>query len=215
MSKKHFESMLSQFRKIMVKPSRGWGGQGVMMVERTSGGIDVRYDNHKKTGLSKKKAYSLVMRKLGKSSAIVQQYIPLARTSGRPFDLRVMVQRKSLKSSKWKITGKLAKAAGKGYFITNVRRSRGRVMSASSAIRKSNIPHLSVKRILKEVDQISLKSAKLFSKHYKIDTVGMDIGIDRNGKVWIIEGNFTPALTLFKKLDKKTYRYIVNFKKKK
>lgn len=215
MSRKHFYSMLEKFEKIMVKPSYGWGGQGIMQVRRSSQGYEVRYDHRKKTGLSKKGAYSFVKRRLGKSSAIIQQYIRLARTSGRPFDLRVMVQRKSVKSSKWKVTGKLAKAAGKGYFITNVRRSRGRVLSVRTALQKSDIPKVSVEKILREVDRIALKSAKKFSKSYKIDTVGMDLGIDRNGKVWIIEGNFTPALSLFKKLDKKTYRYIVNFKKKK
>jgi len=214
-SKEKLFQMLDQYGSVMVKPSYGWGGQGVMKIARSTGGkFNIHYNNRVKTGKSRGEVYKYVNKKRGGSSAIIQQYIPLARMAGRPFDLRVMVQRRSTKSSKWEVTGKLAKVAGKGYIITNVRRSNGKVVSASKAIRSSDITGASTSRILEEVDRISRISAKRLGKYYTtIHTVGMDIGLDKNGKVWIIEGNFTPNLFLFKKLDKDVFRKIVNYRK--
>ena len=214
-SKAKLFRMLDQYGTVMVKPAYGWGGQGVMKIARTTGDtFNIHYNNRVRTAASRDEVYQYVNKKRGKSSAIIQQYIPLARTSGRPFDLRVMVQRRSVKSSKWEVTGKLAKIAGKGYIITNVQRSNGKVVSASKAIRSSDITGASISHILEEVDRISRICAKRFGQYYKsIHTIGMDIGLDKNGKVWIIEGNFTPNLFLFKKLNKDTFRKIVNYSK--
>src|SRR5690606_11745854 len=115
------------------------GGVGVIRVrKKDSGRYEIRYKSRKKWTDSSNQTYKYVKRKR-KGRMIVQRYIRLGKVNGRPFDLRVMVQRKSTKSDKWKITGRLAKIAGKGYVITNVRRSGGKVTSASSAIRRSDI----------------------------------------------------------------------------
>jgi uncharacterized circularly permuted ATP-grasp superfamily protein len=217
-SKSSLESMLAKYGRVIVKPLHGWGGKGVMRVRGASGGgVEIRYKRSKKTYSSLSKAIRYIRGKAKGKALLVQRYIRLAQVKGRPFDLRVMVQRRKTSSSKWKVTGRLAKVAGKGYLITNVQRSHGKVMGAESALRASDVKGNSASRrgrILKEVDRVSLVGAKALSRKYRfIHTVGMDIGIDRDGKAWMIEPNFTPSLSLFKKLSKKAYRTIVTFRK--
>lgn len=213
-SMEHLRSMLKETRSVMVKPTKGSGGEGVMKVQKmNSGGYHIQKENRVKKFSDLKEVYRYVV-KQKKGSLIVQRYIRLARIDGRPFDFRVMIQRKSRKS-KWKVTGSLAKVAGKGYVITNVRRSHGKVKSADAAIRDSDIRKKSKKAIMKNIKRISKLCAKTLARYYRsIRTVGMDIGLDRNGKVWIIEANFTPNLSLFKKLkDKSAYKKIVSYQK--
>lgn len=214
MTKRHFRSLLKRYDKVIAKPSRGSGGVGVISVSskgrRT---YRVHYGTTKKTISGLSPAYSYIRRKTKRTSYIVQRKIALARVNGRPFDARVMVQRK--KGSGWVLTGRLAKIAGAGYIITNIARSRGKVVPLSTAIRKSDIRGASVSRIQGRMDRIALRTAEQLRKYYRIRTVGLDAGIDRNGKVWIIEANFTPSKSLFLKLkDKSMYKRIVGIHKK-
>ncbi|MDR7314316.1 YheC/YheD family protein [Brevibacillus nitrificans] len=49
--------------------------------------------------------------------------------------------------------------------------------------------------------------------HTSQNVFGFDMGIDSNGKVWIIEANLRPDITLFLKLkDKGMYLTIVSYR---
>lgn len=212
-----FAEMVERYRKVMVKPVAKWGGQGVVQVTRLSSGkIGLHEDNKKKSFDYVQEAYQYLRNKLG-SRCIVQQRIPLARVGGRPFDVRVMVQRHAGRQD-WKVTGRLAKVAGKGYVVTNMMRSRGKILPLESAVKRSNI-HRGKERVAsirRRVDTLALKSTKWLHRYYpSITTVGVDIGIDRKGKAWFIEANFKPMLGLFKYLkDKSMYRRIRSYVKK-
>lgn len=211
MTKSNFRSLLAAYGKVIAKPSRGSGGVGVISIaskgRRT---YKVHYGTRKKTINGLSPAYAHIKRKAKGASYIVQRKIALARVNGRPFDARVMLQRR--KRTGWKVTGKLAKLAGAGYIITNIARSKGKVVPLSTAIRKSNIRGSSVGRIHRRMNRIARKAAKQLRRYYRIRMLGLDAGVDRKGKVWIIEANFTPAKSLFLKLkDKSMYRRIVGF----
>ena len=204
LTEESFRTMLDRYRQVIAKPVGSYGGSGVMKVTMNGdGSCSVHYGSRKKVLSDAGAAYSYIRSKIGKTRYLVQRCIPLARIGGRPFDLRVMVQRTG--GSPWQVTGKLAKVAGSGYIVTNIRRSKGYVLPARTAILRSNL-HGSASRILKQVDRVSLSAARRLHRVYRwLRTVGMDIGIDKKGKVWIIEGNFQPDLTLFLKLKDKSY----------
>jgi hypothetical protein len=215
MSKSHFLAFMKEYGGVVVKPSGGWGGVGVIAVSSgEEGNFTVHYDRKKTSIHGIESTYSFVKKKIRSAPHIVQRKISLAKVNGRPFDMRVMMQRK--KGSGWVLTGKLAKIAGPGYMITNTARSHGRVVTVSTAIRKSNTGGASVSSIQNRIDRISLVAAKQLKKYYRwIDTIGLDVGVDNAGKVWIIEVNFMPAKSLFYKLkDKTMYRRIIGFHKK-
>lgn len=205
--------LLGKYGKVILKPSSSWGGSGVIQV--SSKGNDqykVHAESRKRTLSGKANLYDYVKKKLSRNY-IVQRRIPLARVNGRPFDLRVMAQRR--KHSNWGVTGKLAKVAGKGYIVTNIARSKGTVIPVESAIQRSALKGSSQKALLSKIDTVALRAAKRLSQSYSgIRTIGIDMGLDHRGKVWIIEANFAPATSLFRKLKNKSmYRKIIFYKK--
>ncbi|MEF3305215.1 YheC/YheD family protein [Paenibacillus sp. GYB003] len=210
-TKSHFRSLLKRYRKVVVKPVGGSGGAGVMSVSAKGRTYKVHYGKKKRTIAGLSAVYSYIKRKSKGVSCIVQRKIALARVNGRPFDARVMVQRS--KRSGWVVTGKLAKIAGAGYMITNIKRSKGKVVPLRVALRKSGIGGKAAGRIGRRMDRIALRAARQLRSRYRIRKVGLDAGIDRNGKVWIIEANFRPDVKLFLKLKNKSmYRRIVGFR---
>lgn len=208
--------LLNQYKRVIVKPSSGSGGVGVLQVaSQGKGRYNVHYGRSHRTLVGRKATYSFVNHRARKSGGyIVQQKIPLAKVKGRPFDIRVMIQ-KSRKSG-WVITGKLAKIAGSGYIITNTARSRGRVLPVSTAIHHSNIKGRSTNQIQLGIDLVAKKVTHRLHQHYhKLHTVGVDIGLDSAGKAWLIEANFAPSKSLFLHLkDKSAYRRIMAFNRK-
>lgn len=211
LSKNGLLALLDKYEGIIAKPLGGSGGIGVISV--TAGRRNtykIHYGTETKTIAGFPFAYAYVKRKTKGAPYLIQQKIPLAKVGGRPFDARVMVQRK--KGSDWTVTGKLAKIAGAGYIITNVARSKGKVAALPEAIRQSDIHGSPVKRIQGRMDRIALKAARQLSKYYPIRTVGFDVGITPNGEIWIIEANFRPVISLFLKLrDKSMYRRIKRY----
>ncbi|MFD0679272.1 MULTISPECIES: YheC/YheD family protein [unclassified Paenibacillus] len=210
-----FSTLLDQYNKVIVKPSGACGGLGVIQVSsKGDRQYEVHYGKSKKTIVGLRSTYNFVRSQSKRTLKIVQQKIPLAQVNGKPFDVRVMVQR-TIKSN-WTITGKLAKIAGSGYIITNTARSKGKVVPISTAIRNSTISGISEEKIQQEIDRIALKAVRQLHSSYRwIRMVGLDIGLDSKGNVWIIEANFEPSKALFLHLkDKSIYRQIMSYAKK-
>ena len=71
-------------------------------------------------------------------------------------------------------------------------------------------------KIQEKIKNLSLKTAKKLQKYYPfLCTVGLDVGLDKKGKVWIIEANFAPNKELFLRLkDKSVYKLILSYSTK-
>ncbi|MED4781370.1 YheC/YheD family protein [Brevibacillus choshinensis] len=210
-SKRSLYAFLDRYRKVIAKPASGSGGAGVIMISsRGKSSYRVQRGATRRTTRGKKDTYWYLRRNI-RTRYLVQRGISLARINGRPFDVRVMVQRRS--GSHWVVTGMLAKVAGKGYIITNVKRSGGRVLPLSTAIRRASIRRSSTDAIIARLHRIALLAANRLATYYTHQRVfGLDMGIDANGRVWIIEANLRPDISLFLKLsDKQMYRKIVSY----
>ena len=213
-----FSSFLKRYGKIIIKPSGGSGGIGVIQVSEIGNRrFNVHYGKTQKVTTVIQETFRLIrylIRKNGRAarSYLVQQRIPLAEINGKPFDVRVMVQKRG---STWYVTAMMAKIGGKGYFITNLALSKGRALPFSTAIRHSNIRGASTRDIQRRIKFVALKTLYRLQKYYRIQTVGLDIGIDTQGKVWIIEANFTPDKSYFNRLkDKTMYRRVIAYYKR-
>jgi glutathione synthase/RimK-type ligase-like ATP-grasp enzyme len=215
MTEAAFYQLLARYGHIVAKPIQKWGGQGIVFVaDLGNRGYSVKAGKTVKIVTEKRAAWHEVRRRKASPSYIVQQYIPLAVADGRPFDIRVMVQRK--KSSPWEVTGKLAKIAGRGWLVTNALRSHGSVVPVETALqRSSEALHAAKARIDADLDRVSLQIAERLSRSYAgLHVIGLDMGVDQNGKVWLIEANFTPMVGLFRKLKNRSmYRRIIAYRR--
>ncbi|WP_400162853.1 YheC/YheD family protein [Brevibacillus sp. TJ4] len=211
-SRRSFSAMVRSYPRVFAKPISGSGGAGIIMISRAGANrFHVHSGAVRRTIRGSDNTYRYVKRKLS-THYLLQQGIPLARVGNRPFDVRVMVQRKT--GSSWIVTGMLAKVAGRGYIITNIRRSGGYVLPLSTAIMRSNIRPLAPSAIISRLSTVALLAAERLSTYYRSQRVyGFDMGIDRNGRVWIIEANLRPDISLFLKLpDKSMYQTILSYR---
>lgn len=205
-SREALDAMLDRFNAVVIKPTGGSGGKGIYFVTAEGSGVYRVRSGAKVRHIRGRDALYRHIRGKTKRNMLVQRKIPLATVGGRPFDVRVMVQRRRSGKGGWNVTGKLVRIAGAGYRITNTARSGGRVTTYTAALKQANIPGVSRKTLSGRIHRLSLAAVRHLHRHCRsLHTVGLDIGIDTSGKPWIIEANFTPSKSLFKRLKSKTY----------
>jgi glutathione synthase/RimK-type ligase-like ATP-grasp enzyme len=214
LKKRTLTAFLNKYGDIILKPIDGKRGFGVIRItEKNRKQYKIHTEDIRLTLEGSKHLYNQVKKFTGSRGYLVQRRISLATVTGRPFDIRVIVQRKS-ETAPWKVTGKAVKVAGKGFIVTNIERSRGTVMTLKTAIRKSLLKNSSPTRLESKIEKVALRAASRLSKLYRNQYIfGFDMALDKNGRVWIIEANLSPMLSHFKKLgSRKMYRRIIRYK---
>lgn len=210
-----FRTFLIKYGQVILKPVIGSGGNGVMKVSALGNHrYEVHRENRKTMIKSKKRTYDYVKRIISSSPYMVQRRIRLATVNSRPFDMRIVVQRRR-NSNLWSITAKAAKVAGKGYIVTNNTRSKGKMLHVETALQRSSLKGHSRHALLSKINRVALRSAKRLRVAFPTHrTYGIDMGVDQIGRLWIIETNHYPAISHFRKLGDKAmirryreYRY--------
>ncbi|WP_245596735.1 YheC/YheD family protein [Shimazuella kribbensis] len=209
-----FENMIKKYGSVIVKPINSRGGFGVIQVTPWKNHyFQIHIETSKTLVYGLETAYRDIQKLIGTRKYIIQRRIPLPKINDRPFDMRIIVQRKK-NSNVWAVTGRAAKVAGKGYFVTNNTRSKGKMLPVETAIQASTLRNFSSKALLSKIKHVALLSAKRLQSlfpHHRI--YGLDIGFDQHGHVWIIEANLFPALSHFRKLgDMNMYRRIIVYR---
>jgi hypothetical protein len=214
MSPDAFWSMMTQYGRAIVKPAGGSRGRGVYQVTSLENSqYEIHIENRKIMIVGEAETYSYLSQSIGSESYIVQRWISRAKAGGRPFDMRVIIQRKH-KSKKWAITGKIAKVVGKGYIVSNITRSKGTLLPVQTAIARSTLKNHSIRSLQSSIDRVGLLSASRLSTLFPSQRIyGLDLALDQSGHPWIIEANLFPALSHFRKLkDKKMLQRILKYK---
>ncbi|MFD2670425.1 YheC/YheD family protein [Marinicrinis sediminis] len=212
LSPRTLNGMLNRYRSVYIKPDRLHRGSGIMVAQKTPHG----YGYAKMRGktvvrqtriLTIQELNRRIRRDAAPGTNLIQQAIPLAAIQGRPFDIRAMMMRKP--HGKWGFFGFFVKVAGRVTFITNLQRSGGSIMTLDEALRRSF--RMNPVQIASKKRSLILLSHRISERfqHYKASTnqIGIDFGLDRAGRIWVIEVNFDyPAHHPFAMLpDKSAY----------
>jgi hypothetical protein len=216
MTRSSFWKLIARYGRVIVKPVDGSRGRGVIQISAMR---KKRYEIHAEKSVIKQKGkertYYTLRRRIGSQAYMVQRRISRAKIKGCPYDMRVIVQRKK-GSSTWKVTGKIAKLAGRGYIVSNITRSKGTLLPVRTAIGRSSLKRLSQRTLKSKLYRIAILSAKRLSNlfpHHRI--YGLDMALDKKGHAWIIEANLFPSMSHFRKLkDKKMYHRIMRYKRR-
>ncbi|SFI69124.1 YheC/YheD family protein [Thermoflavimicrobium dichotomicum] len=201
--------MLEKYASVYIKPDKGGGGAGIIRVRKWN---EKSYECCSPYGCSIVASSQLFkwieQRFLPKKRYIVQQGISLATVHGRPFDLRIFLQKPE---NEWKVTGIVAKIAAPGKIVTNYCKGGTpcNAVQALLSITKNN--YGKTKGHLKEISFLSKRVAKILNnKFIGLKELGIDAGIDQQGKLWIFEVNTRPQFKMFSKLpDLGMYRQII------
>ncbi|WP_026691176.1 YheC/YheD family protein [Alteribacter aurantiacus] len=199
---------LENEQAIVLKPTRGLKGQGLVFINRHKGDMFLVYDYRKrKTGLKmelEKSALELFLQgvRYKRKKYILQPWIAFLQYKGNPFDMRVHMQKNH---GAWICSGIECRVAAQGEKLTNLSKGGG-VVTFETAIRDtcSNVTREHV------VDfALSLCDAvERAFPHDHFGDLGLDIGIDQSGKLYFIEVNFAPGYKGFKGIDPIAYEKI-------
>ncbi|WP_262360942.1 YheC/YheD family protein [Gorillibacterium timonense] len=200
-----FKQLLAKYGKIISKPIDGYRGQSVYLISSMGNdGYEIHIENKKYNLQGRQKAFEFLTEQIGSHPYVVQRYVQRASIDERPFDMRVIVQRKK-RNPQWVVTGIAVKVAGSGYIVSNIERSGGTILPFEMAIQRSSLNAHTPKDLLKKLERVALRAAdklkKLFPKHR---IYGFDIALDTKAHVWIIEANLYPYMTHFEMMEDKT-----------
>jgi glutathione synthase/RimK-type ligase-like ATP-grasp enzyme len=191
-------------KDVIVKPQGGTHGKGVFRLRRIS--------NERYEAVGRNQANATIRRQFRNLQQLlhwthrhvihgrmylIQQYLPLTTRDGAPFDIRALVQKNG--KGTWDITGtavRIGPIAG----ITSNLHGGGRA--------KVTLPFLTQKygatqaqKIVQTIHSASLDVAQTLEKgHGPLVELGLDFGVDPQGRVWLLEANSRPGRTSFMRL---------------
>ncbi len=189
--------MLSKNKSIVVKPNKGLKAKNIYFIfKRKSGSYVVQLNENKIYFSSRQRVYAYMKKRINNTSYIIQKRIEMAKIDGRPFDIRVILQRKSA-TLPWDATAHKVRVARKGRMVTNASKG-GNILTFEEAMDQSNIPNEKKGYLLEHIKDVSILAANALNPYYpKKRLYGIDIGIKKDGSLHIFEINRKPSLKGF------------------
>ncbi|WP_336823958.1 YheC/YheD family protein [Sporosarcina sp. USHLN248] len=184
---------LKNYNQIILKPIVGQQGKGLLLVtKKNNRTFELRMLDETIDGLNLDQLLTyLNNHHLSQMEYLVQQGIPLVTIDDCPFDLRVITQ---LDHRDWVTSGMLCRVAVANYFITN---RAQKLLSLEQAFNDAGI-QADMQRCTDIIENLcNYVAQELASEQNGLTIIGFDIGIDRDGYLWVIEGNYAPSLSMF------------------
>jgi YheC/D like ATP-grasp len=195
---------------VYIKPDKGRRGNGVIRVKKLNDSeSEISYGQTSQRCSTKKLIVELKKILHPKKEYIIQQGIDLATYHHRPFDVRVVLQKPL---NRWHLSWISAKVAPrKTSVVTNVAKG-AKDLKIIKTLQGVDQP-LNMLEIQRELIDISYQIAQILGSHFPFNIVGLDMGIDKKGKIWYIEANTKPNFRGLAKWDRNQYQRYLEAKK--
>lgn len=196
-SAKTLTSMLRNHSSLYLKPEDGKAGKGIMRLtyhknEKMPYRLQIQSLKKNTTykAATMDRLWARIVKEKGRALYIAQQAIDLATHRGRPFDLRVLLQKNGRGS--WAVTGIGARLAGARSITTHV--PRGGSVEEPENMLEGQFGVERTSAILKSVPTTALLIARQIerSSNVTLGEMSMDLGVDENGWLWFFEANSRP-----------------------
>ncbi len=201
---------LDRYQVVFIKPVFGSYGNGVAKISRTKRSYRVQSGLKVKYFDSRTQVIKTMLKLAGSKKFLIQQGIDLLSVNQRPIDFRVMYFKPY---NRWLNVGIAGKVAAPNKIVTNYRNG-GSFISLKQALRRTNYPldkHFD--QVNREIRNVCRNVAFQFGGTYrKSRRLGIDIGVDKQLKPWILEINTRPQYELFRHHpNKRLYHTIDKF----
>jgi glutathione synthase/RimK-type ligase-like ATP-grasp enzyme len=187
------------YGSLFFKPVSGSHGRGVVKISYLKDRLDVKGRTSfnqlfSKTFHSFRSCDSWLKRFIGERNYIYQPYLELSTPTDIPFDLRVLVQKNG--KGAWEETGRAIRIGRIGGLTSNLH-GGGSATDADKFLRQAYSKE-QVEEINKQIMTINSELPEVLEEKYgPLIELGIDVGIDRQGRVWIIEANSKPGRRSF------------------
>lgn len=210
-SEERLKRMLETWNTVYIKPDRGRHGLDISRIRRINRGLcELSYDSTHEQ-LSYQDAVRKLIEKLDPDKRyLVQEGIDLSTMSGSPFHIRVVVQKLINRWQVSLISSLVASTANA--VVTNF--SRGNFDVHLKEVLHNNDHQWDPFTAHRELIDVSQQIAQVLGEHFPLMIIGLDMAIDKKGKIWFIEANTRPNCTELEKVnDAVSYRKYLEAKK--
>ncbi|WP_080872509.1 YheC/YheD family protein [Oceanobacillus timonensis] len=182
---------IQKYDKAILKPRVGHKGIGVYLINKINEtSYQLYFKNSEKT-LSAEELRTYIEDLISDKVYLAQQYIQSVTTAGDPFDCRIRLEKNV--EAKWAVAIHLIRIGSNNKVVSNVAQGGG-VQKLVPFI-KFHYPD-KWENIKIEFDYLAeYLPPKLEALYHKqTSCLGIDIGIDRDGKIYIYEVNAAPGM---------------------
>ncbi len=192
------ETMLSRYGHVYIKPKNGSLGIGIHQIiyDRQTDDYFCRYQDRNEVNRLRKfssleRLFSTVFEGQSLEKMVVQQGIHLLRTNKRSVDFRIHTNKDD--HGNWHVSAVAAKIAGQGSVTTHARNG-GNIKTLEEIFPEAEADIYQVK-----LAEAALQLSRALERNMEgiIGEIGFDLGIDRNGDVWLFEANSKPGRSIF------------------
>jgi len=200
-SRRNLEGMLERYDTVYVKPDKGGGGVGILRIEKRAADRFRVYFRTRSKEVDRRRLYTVVESCFSAEKRyLIQQGIDLALYRGSPFDLRILLQKPN---RRWIVSGMVAKVAASGRFVTNYSRG-GHPLPVETALAAVVRDPLEKERMIQELHRMAERVAGVLNARFSgIRELGIDVGMDRERRLWIFEVNTRPQFKMFSKIGRR------------
>ncbi|WP_158318775.1 YheC/YheD family endospore coat-associated protein [Robertmurraya kyonggiensis] len=186
---------LEKYDSVFLKPINGSQGRNIFRVTKADKNIIVQSSSASEK--DKRKTFNDLddffewFEKRKHTIFIIQKTIPLATFEGRQLDFRVLCHKNF--QATWRVTSIIARVSSKTQFVSNLAQG-GEMLKPVIPLTalfnyKTALSHVTfMKELSLEVANVISQSTEGF-----VGELGIDIGVDENGRLFIIEVNSKPS----------------------
>jgi glutathione synthase/RimK-type ligase-like ATP-grasp enzyme len=195
--------MLAKHGIVYIKPVFGSGGKGIVRIVRRGAMYSVQFSGRGGRRMVSAAGLSALLAGT-RRRYVVQQGLDLNYLAGSPYDVRSIVQKNG--EGKWQVTGKAARI-GRRHSITSNLHTGGYARTVPAVLQRY-FPDRA-EEIEQEIDRLAIRVAEVMEqKAGPLCDLGLDMGVDRQGKVWLLEVNSKPGRRVFRHTGDRQARWL-------
>ncbi|MDD2509783.1 MAG: YheC/YheD family protein [Syntrophomonas sp.] len=206
------DRMIKKYNAVYLKPIAGSQGRNIVRVVKKKNDTSYQYQYQLNGRLIKGSASSLAQLRsclkpvMGNRTYIAQKQINLLQSAGNIIDVRILVQKDH--SGNWDVTGMACRVGRPGSITSNI--SAGGSGRKLETTLKEKFPDKEKQQeIIERLRFVAVEACRTLEGTIgPCGEMGVDIGIDKGGKVWFIEANLRPARQVFTLIGEKNTRLL-------
>lgn len=194
-------------REAVLKPVSGSHGSGILHIKMAGvheydvKGRDANNQllEHKFT--ASPALYTWIKHFINNRPYIIQQYLELLDHHEKTYDIRALVQKNQ--RGLWQLTGTAVRTGSANGFTSNLR--GGGKAAATVPYLQAIFPKKTVLHLYESICRLSAMLPPFLESYFgRLAELGIDFGVDRSGRLWILEVNSKPGRSVFQLIGDQT-----------
>jgi hypothetical protein len=208
LSKDMLLQFVEKYPKVVIKPDNLSRGRGIFIIQKMDemfcfyeyidDAIPIRFTLDWEHLMD-----CILQKRIFEQGYLIQQFIDLAQIDEAPWDIRIVMQKKTRKL--WQCSGIECRLAAPEGFITNISQG-GRPLTLLEALKMTFGNSVNTEKIQEDLIDLSKKFCSIIDEgNDHFGEFGLDFGLDKDLNYWFIEANVRPSFQGFKELDADKY----------